>query len=283
MKLSRFLKLFSNFVKSIIGLARSGGSYSVEIVSLQNAELLKNKGVLITGGTSGIGFEIAKRILECGGRVVITGRENNSLQKALKKLGNNCFGILWDVRDINLVDDILEKASLHLNGRLNVLINNAGVVGNANFLETSSEDWELCYQTNSKATFFLCQKSCKYWLNQNDKAIKKIINISSQGGIVGATYPYRLSKWDINGLTKGLGLKFASSGILVNSICPGIVKTKMQPSKINNESNFYDELVPIKRHSTPAEVAELAIFMISDRCNFLTGQSIVMDGGFSLK
>lgn len=113
-------------------------------------------------------------------------------------------------------------------------------------------------------------------------SIKKIILISSQGGFVGATYPYRLSKWDIVGLTEGLGKQVCKQGILVNGIAPGVVKTEMQQFSLNQGENTYCGQNPIGRVALPEEIAELAAFMISDACNFMVGQTIRVDGGYSL-
>ena len=111
----------------------------------------------------------------------------------------------------------------------------------------------------------------------------KIINISSQGGFVGATYPYRMSKWDIVGLTRGLGLSLIDKNIIVNSIAPGVVRTEMQEHYFRQGDNVYSDENPIKRFAYPEEIAQLAIFMMSDLSNFIVGQTIVCDGGYTLK
>lgn len=112
---------------------------------------------------------------------------------------------------------------------------------------------------------------------------RKIINISSQGGFVGATYPYRMSKWDIVGLTAGLGKEMAQHNIIVNGIAPGVVLTNMQQKFQDQGDNVFCNQNPMQRFAYPEEIAELAIFMISDVSNFITGQTILCDGGFTLK
>jgi 3-oxoacyl-[acyl-carrier protein] reductase len=113
------------------------------------------------------------------------------------------------------------------------------------------------------------------------KNYKKIINVSSQGGFVGATYPYRMTKWDVAGFTQGLGLKQAPFGIIVNGVAPGILDTKMQP-EFNNTENKFSKHNPLNRAALPIEIAELILFLISDSCNYIVGQTILCDGGYSL-
>ena len=112
---------------------------------------------------------------------------------------------------------------------------------------------------------------------------RHLINISSQGGFVGATYPYRMSKWDIRGLTAGLGLQMAPYGVLVNGIAPGVVKTSMQSFALEQGNNTYCKQNPLERVALPEEIAEFIVFMLGDACNFMVGQTVVLDGGYSLK
>ena len=110
---------------------------------------------------------------------------------------------------------------------------------------------------------------------------RKIVNIDSQGGFVGATYPYRMTKWDLRGFTQGLGLKMAEYGVLVNGIAPGVVKTEMQRFALLQGDNTFCNQNPLHRVQLPVEVAELAVFLLSDACNFMVGQTILIDGGFA--
>ncbi len=132
---------------------------------------------------------------------------------------------------------------------------------------------------NSKAVFFLSQKISKLWIKE--RVCGKIVNISSAGGLLGATYPYRMTKWDVVGLTEGLGRKLSPHGIIVNAIAPGRIATGMLDR--NAEGNVYDTAQPLKRLGLPAEVAELAVFLVSDASNYIVGQTIVCDGGYTLR
>ena len=100
---------------------------------------------------------------------------------------------------------------------------------------------------------------------------------------MGATFPYRMTKWDIAGLTQGLGLKLAPQGIIVNGIAPGLTATPAMPALLDQRENVYCSQNPVQRISLPAEIAELAVFLMSDAANFIVGQTIVCDGGYSLR
>lgn len=257
---------------------------SINVATVNYGETLLRKTVLITGGGSGIGLAIARKALNMGANVLITGRDAQKLQSASKELNDkNLMTLVWDVSDIEAIAANLNHALSLLGGDLDILVNNAGVLSKESFPNVSESDWDRVYSINSKALFFLSQEMTKIWLKAEPESVKKVINISSQGGYVGATYPYRMTKWDISGLTQGLGIRLAPHKIIVNGIAPGIITTAMQASYVKQGSNAYCDLNPQKRTASPAEIAELAAFLMGDASNFITGQTIVCDGGFSLK
>lgn len=262
---------------------KDGGIVTYSITEVEYGDILKGKRILITGGSSGIGLALAKKCVQLGGSVMITGRKQSKLDKAIAQIGSrNLFSVTWDVSDTSLAESMLNHCRSVLGGEIDVLVNNAGVIDTTSFLEVSEEQWDRVYATNSRGLFFLTQTVCRQWKESGCKQ-RKVINISSQGGYVGATYPYRMSKWDVAGLTQGLGLKLAGSGIIVNGIAPGIVATAMQPSLEKRKNNIFCPHNPLKRSALPEEIAELGVFLISDTSNFIVGQTIVCDGGFSIK
>lgn len=262
---------------------RDGGIQNIIINELNSGELLKGKNIVVTGGGSGIGYAIAKAALRQEARVIITGRNPDKLLKAKKELGENrVFCVEWDISNVSLAEQKIFECQTIFQAPIDILVNNAGVKPQKFFPHVDEEEWDSVYATNSKGTFFLCEAMCKYWITQSSADYRKIINLSSQGGFVGAAYPYRMSKWDIRGLTEGLGFQMASHRILVNGIAPGIVKTEMQEFSMKQGDNLYCSQNPLSRVALPEEIAELAVFMMSDSCNFMTGQTILIDGGFSL-
>ena len=283
-KLYQSIIRFSLVANSLRKIYRSGGYSTYTIATLNHGRILDGKNVLVTGGASGIGLAIARKCLSEGAQVLITGRSQQKLSSVADDINSLMLKTLsWDISQIDELENMLSKAIGLLGGRIDILVNNAGVLLGTQFPHVTEDVWDKIYSINSKGLFFLTQSICKVWLNESNKTVKKVLNISSQGGFVGATYPYRLSKWDVAGLTQGLGIKLASKGILVNGIAPGIVATEMQPGCLRQKENMYSPHNPLERYALPEEIAELAVFLMSDSSNFIVGQTIICDGGYSLK
>lgn len=283
-RIRSLIKRILLIIKSIRKILRHGGYSTYNIASINFGEVLKGKRILITGGSAGIGLSIAKKCLQEGATVVITGRTESKLQQAMREMNNaRLKTLVWDVSDILKIDENIVKTEILLEGEIDILVNNAGVLNGIQFPNVSEEIWDKIYATNSKGLFFLTQSFCDQWMRIKNSQLKKVINISSQGGFVGATYPYRMTKWDIAGLTQGLGLKLAPYGIIVNGIAPGIIATNMQAGCLKQKENVFYPHNPLERFGLPEEIAELAVFLMSDASNFIVGQTIVCDGGFSLK
>jgi NAD(P)-dependent dehydrogenase (short-subunit alcohol dehydrogenase family) len=278
-----FMKRLPLIIKSLRNIYRYGGYSTVNITYVNHGEILKGKKILITGGGSGIGLCIAKKCLKEGANVIITGRNKNKLKKVIEEINHPLLNMLvWDISQLSLIESSISKAKELLKGEIDILVNNASIVNGIQFPNVTEEIWDEIYAINSKGLFFLTQSLCDQWIKEYQQQ-KKIINISSQGGFVGATYPYRMTKWDIVGLTQGLGIKLAPYGIIVNGIAPGIIVTDMQPDYQKQKENVYCSKNPIERFGLPEEIAELTVFLMSDRSNFIVGQTIVCDGGFSIK
>lgn len=284
-KIYVYFKKFPLFFKSLWKIYKHGGITSVNISYINLGEILYGKKILITGGSTGIGFHIAQKCISEGATVVITGRNENKLIHAKEKINSERLKtVVWDISNIGQIEEQLNNVERLVNGKIDVLVNNAGIVNGTQFLDVTEKIWDDIYSINSKGLFFLTQEFCNRWMiEKNNKKCKKVINISSQGGFVGATYPYRMTKWDIAGLTQGLGIKFAPYGIIVNGIAPGIIATGMQPGYLNQKNNYYCPQNPLERFALPEEIAELALFLMSDASNFIIGQTIVCDGGYSIK
>ncbi|SIR02694.1 2-deoxy-D-gluconate 3-dehydrogenase [Alkalispirochaeta americana] len=273
------------YLRRAVSFVRHGGVHicTPNYVNCENRH--SDKVVLVTGGGGGIGFAAAQKLVNEGAKVIITGRNSDKLRSAVEKIGGDRIAnYQWDVTDIGNMSSHLDHIDSIFDRKVNVVINNAGVNNTSRIPDVSEKDWDEVYATNSKAVFFLCQEMCRRWLVDGDSTTKKIINISSQGAFVGATFPYRMSKWDVAGLTQGLALQYASSQIVVNGVAPGIAATDMQPGfSARDDNNLFTPLVPLQRCAIPEEIGELISFMVSDSANFIVGQTIVMDGGYSIK
>lgn len=238
---------------------------------------IAGKKVLITGGSSGIGYAIAQKYLEAGAVVLITGRDEKTLLRAKAKLGETrCEVLAWDIA-APVVDEKLQLALEKL-GRIDLLVNNAGVYTPKPFFEIDAREWDRILASNLKGLFFITQAVSAYFIR--NKIAGKIINIASNRGILGDFGPYGASKWGVVGLTRGWGRDLIRHGIIVNGIAPGITATGI--NHIDVEENAYANGPRDGRVALPEEIAEIAVFLASDAAKHIVGQTIVCDGGETL-
>lgn len=246
-------------------------------------KILEDKRAIVTGGGSGIGLAIAKSYCQEGARVLITGRNEEKLEAACKEIGPACTYTVWDVREVAACGERIEEAAKTLGGPIDILVNNAGVLTKHdfewNYLELTPEEWDYVMDTNCKAVFFLCQNMAKHMLANEVKG--HIVNITSEMGFRPACVTYGISKWGAVGLTKGLGMMLASSGIVVNGIAPGATTTEMMGWKEGD--SVYRKSHANKRFAYPEEIANLAVFLGSTYGDNIVGEVILSDGGSSLK
>ena len=264
-----------------------GGAVSVNISQIDyHGQLFSSDDVvLVTGGSNGIGFAIAKRFVDEGATVIITGRNQSKLDAAVKEISSTrIYSIVWDISDVSIIEEKINNMREMVGKDITVLINNAGTYAKTHFPNTTSEDWDFVYNTNLKGLYFLSQTIIKKWLSMEPTSSpKKIINIASQGGMVVANNAYRMTKWDIRGLTKYLGAAYAQQGIITNAIAPGVILTDMQPQFKKQGNNLFTDLNPSQRLGLPEEIAELALYLSSDAANFIVGETICCDGGYNIK
>jgi len=278
-KLKKLLKKLFMFLKAIKQCWKVGGITKVEIKQINYGNILASKNILITGGSRGIGLAIAKKCISEGANVIITGRNEEHLKKTLKEINSNRLKyVVWDHAIVeNCKEKLNECYGLLELSRLDVLINNAGVcMQPLNFFQTTELLWDQTYSVNSKGLFFLTQTFCDHCMKKKQPA--KVVNISSQGGLLPAPHPYRMTKWDIIGLTKGLGKQLAPHGIIVNGVAPGMIATDMI---MRDDDNVFSELQPNGRLGVADEIAELVLFLVSGAADNIVGQTIVCDGGYT--
>lgn len=272
-------------VKSALESWKRGGIRVVKVAQVNYGELLHERRVLITGGSSGIGLAIAKKCLSEGAVVVITGRDEGKLHAVAELLNNSELHVLqWDISEVDLCQTKLADAMRLAGGHFDVLVNNAGILGgHREFLDLTEEAWDQITSVNTKGLVFLTQQIVRQWIGAACEG--KIINMSSMRGTLGVKDgPYGMSKWGVDGLTHGLGRTLAPYGIIVNGIAPGIIATdSINIKNVNVEQNAYLNTAPIARFGLPEEIAELAVFLMSDAANYIVGQTIVCDGGYTLK
>lgn len=245
----------------------------VDIIQLSPNELLRGRRALVTGGTSGIGYAIAQAYLNAGAEVIITGRSKERIDAALESLikYGNVSGLVLDNRDVKAMESSFAK--LTSDGKIDILVNNAGVLG-AVLPNATEEDFDNIINTNLKGAFFLSQEIGKY---MKDNRIKgNILNIASSSSLRPAVSAYTLSKWGLRGLTLGLAKVLAPYGITVNGLAPGPTATPMLKTDSNNITN---EKIPLGRYVMPEEIANMAVFLVSEMGRPIIGDIVYMTGG----
>ncbi len=247
----------------------------------------KNKIALITGAGKGIGKACAIALAEAGAHVIIISRTEKDLievQKIIRKLKRKCTYFVCDVTNIDEIKKIFTKIS-----RLDILINNAGTNRPEFFTKIKRKDMSEVVDLNIKASFDIAQLSTKLMLkSKNRKKIGgSIINLSSQLGKVGAPLRsvYNMTKFGIEGLTKGMAIDLAKHNIRVNSICPTFVETPMVKKFFKNK-DFKKSVIkniPLGKVATESDIATAVVYLASDASSMMTGSSLVIDGGWTAK
>lgn len=272
------MKLVSIF-KKIEDLFRPKKIVNVAISSLATNEMLKGRCALITGGTSGIGFSIAKAFINSGATVIITGRTQERIDVAIAKLANsNVLGLVLDNAQIGTFErkhtemlEMIKKVGL---SQIDILVNNAGVNGKGMPYATE-EEYDKILATNLKGVFFLSQLFGKYFVKNGIRG--NILNIASASSLRPADSAYSVAKWGIRGLTLGLAKALGKDGITVNGIAPGPTATPML--RKGDDGNMNLERIPLGRYITPEEIANMAVVLVSDMGRTIMGDLIFMTGG----
>jgi NAD(P)-dependent dehydrogenase (short-subunit alcohol dehydrogenase family) len=261
--------------------------------------LLDGKTAIVTGGSKGIGLAIAQRLCELGANVAICGRDTAGLEKAAEALqtvsGSKVIAQVCDVRNAQSVEDFVGAVKKAFGGKLEILVNNAGIYRTEPVEKHSLPVWEEVLQTNLTGCMLFCRAVLSTMIEQKTG---RIINISSVSGRTGEIWAsaYSASKFGMIGFTQSLALESAAHGITVNAVCPGWVATDMSIKQLEDPDwcklNSLDSqdaksnacfAIPQNRFIEPDEVAGLVAYLASDDARGITGQSINICGGLSLQ
>lgn len=242
---------------------------------------LDNKVVMITGAARGIGKAIALMFARQGAKVI--GFDlSPDVQELSSELGDAFLPFVVDVTREEQINAALEK-TLETFGRIDVLVNNAGVVRLSPAEEHSNEDWDLTMNVNLRAPFLISRAVGKIMIAQRSG---KIINLASQAALVALDQhlAYCASKAAIVSMTKVLALEWARYNINVNAIAPTVVLTELgKQAWAGEKGEAMKQKIPLQRFALPEDIAATALFLASDAANMITGETIVVDGGFTIQ
>jgi NAD(P)-dependent dehydrogenase (short-subunit alcohol dehydrogenase family) len=243
---------------------------------------LKNKTAVVIGGTSGIGLALVRGLAQAGADVAPTGRREEQVRSAAAEvvgLGRRSLTQTCDVNDRDSIERLLQAACKEF-GSVQILVNCAGRTKKMATLDFPEAEWDAILETNLKGTLRACQVFGRHMI---EKGYGRIINIGSLSSFVGLyeVAAYGASKSGVASLTKTLAVEWAKSGVCVNAIVPGVLRTDLNASLLDGTERGKEFLLrtPMKRFGKTEELAGAAVFLASDAASFVTGHLLVVDGG----
>lgn len=247
---------------------------------------LKNRVAIITGARRGMGKTHALKLAEAGAKVVVSDISLEDCQRVvseIEKAGGEAIAIKCDVTKKEEVDEMIKK-TIEKFGKIDILVNNAGIAEFKPFLELSEKDWNKTLDINLKGYFLSAQAAAKEMVKQKKGVIINIASVAM--GQIGIGFPnivhYCASKGGIVGMTEAMALELAPYNIRVNAISPGLIETPMI-DPIKEDPKTMEALlarIPLQRAGKPEEVSNLVLFLASDKSSYMTGSTVVIDGGW---
>ena len=242
---------------------------------------LKGKTVIITGGSRGIGRACCLAFAKEGANIVFTYNKSKDKAQALEKeLGKNCLCLQLDIGDYDGCRKVIEE-TLKKFGKLDVLINNAGVTAAKALMMMTPQEWKEVIDTDLGGVFNMTRSAITTLLKQKSGSI---VNISSVAGIVGLARQshYSAAKAGIIGFSKSLAREVAEYGIRVNTVCPGYIETDMVSGLRDDIKKQILDYIPTKKFGNVDDVAQLCVFLASDKASYMTGEVVKVDGGLAI-
>ena len=238
---------------------------------------LKNKNIILTGATGGIGNSIVKKLNQLGANLLATGTKVEKLEE-LKKNFKNIKTLKFDISKSNLIETFIENASKELEGNLDCVINNAGITQDNLAIRMNLDEWKKVIDTNLTSTFLMCKYAIKKML-KNKKG--KIVNITSVVGHTGnlGQSNYTASKAGIIAMSKSLAIEYAKKNININCISPGFIKTAMTEKIDERYKESIISKIPSARLGEPDDIANAVLFLASDQSDYINGETLHVNGG----
>ena len=246
-------------------------------------EVINKKVAIVTGGGSGIGLAIAGKFVENNILTIIVGRDEQKLNAAKEKLGQLIVPVSSDLNDLSAIPSLV-KNIIEQYGKINILVNNAGINMKKEFIEVTDEDFQRILLTNVIAAFALSREVVKHMLENGTGSIINISSMASQYGIP-KVIAYTASKSAIEGMTRAMAVELSPKGIRVNCIAPGFIATDMSAKALNNDPERKNKVMgrtPMGYMGDPSDIGEAAVFLGSDSSKYITGVVLPVDGGNSI-
>ena len=242
---------------------------------------LDGKVAIVTGGSRGIGAEVGARLAEDGAAVVVSGRDGERLQQTVREWetqGRAVLGVVADAASREDCERLVGTAKQHF-GRIDVLVNNAGMTHDQLLVRMTDEDWDRVLEVNLRSAFLMTRAVSKALVRQ--KSGGRVINITSTAGAMGnaGQVNYSAAKAGLIGFTKAAARELAHWSILVNAVAPGLIETDMTKDLSTTAREALLAQVPLKRSGTAREVAEMVRFLAGDGATYITGQVFHVNGG----
>ncbi|UTR07554.1 3-oxoacyl-ACP reductase FabG [Alkalihalobacillus sp. LMS6] len=248
---------------------------------------LSGKHAIVTGGSRGVGKEIALSLAEEGAQVTLTYQgQREKADKVVGEIqanGGNAYAVKMDLADSTSIQALFQQATRHV-GSVDILINNAGVWPKGYVKNLTLSDWTDAINKNLTSVFLLSQLFVQHCLQHEKRG--KVLNITSQAAFHGATTGhahYAASKSGILGFARSLAREHASDGITINNLALGIVETDMIRSSLQEKEDYYLSRIPLGRVAQPKEIADIATFLVSEKANYLTGSTFDATGGMLMR
>ncbi len=236
----------------------------------------KDKKILITGATGGIGKALVKKFLSLDGKVLATGTKIEKLE-ALKKEFPKVNTLKFDISDHPKIEEFIENVSSQLSG-LDILVNNAGINIDNLSLRMKDEEWKKVIDVNLGSTFFLCKYGIKKMLKNKYGRVVNITSIVGHTGNLGQSN-YSASKAGIIAMSKSLAIEYAKKNITINCVSPGFIQSKMTDNIVESIKAVLTSRIPMSKLGTGEDVSNTVAFLSSDAASYITGETIHVNGG----
>ena len=239
--------------------------------------LLKNKNIIVTGATGGIGNSIIKKLYDSEANLLATGTKVEKL-KELKSNFKNLKILNFDISQSDKIEEFIENASKELGGNLDGIINNAGITQDNLAIRMNIDEWKKVIDINLTSTFLLCKFAVKKMLKNKSGKIVNITSVVGHTGNLGQSN-YTASKGGVISMSKSLAIEYAKKNININCISPGFIKTAMTDKIDEKFKEIIISKIPSARLGEPEDIANAVLFLVSNQSNYINGETLHVNGG----